>query len=424
QQIVGYCVACGARALEPRRIRDQLADKLPTHMMPAQIMVLPEIPLTPNGKIDYAALPAPNAAAVDSERHRPPRDAVEQQLAQMWQQLLSVDPVGLDDNFFRLGGHSILAVQLFSQMRKEFGVDLNIGLLFRYPTLAELAAVIKETPVASAAPVVNDAENLVCIQRGHAQQPAFFCVHGAGGHVMFMQEWKAYFTGWSIWGFESLHVDGYFDAEATVEKIAAAYIQNLRKVQPQGPYFLGGYSGGGVLAYEMAQQLQADGEEIELLVLLDTYHPTIRSIPSDWSTRVKRLVQQPMKTLGRLTGDNVLDPLRHWYLLNRYVKRNVRVPIEYREPLLAHFFVQAKRQYTPKPTKLPVLLVRSQEVAPTYQHAGPLLGWDGVIDELHVAEVPGNHFTLVKAPGVQLLAEKLKEAHQQIVAMPRRKTEH
>ncbi|MCB0082584.1 MAG: non-ribosomal peptide synthetase, partial [Caldilineaceae bacterium] len=208
QQIVGYCVACGARALEPRRIRDQLADKLPTHMMPAQIMVLPEIPLTPNGKIDYAALPAPNAAAVDSERHRPPRDAVEQQLAQMWQQLLSVDPVGLDDNFFRLGGHSILAVQLFSQMRKEFGVDLNIGLLFRYPTLAELAAVIKETPVASAAPVVNDAENLVCIQRGHAQQPAFFCVHGAGGHVMFMQEWKAYFADWSIWGFESLHVDG------------------------------------------------------------------------------------------------------------------------------------------------------------------------------------------------------------------------
>ncbi|MCB0091979.1 MAG: amino acid adenylation domain-containing protein, partial [Caldilineaceae bacterium] len=418
QQIVGYCVANGAQTLEPRRIRDQLADKLPTHMTPAQIMVLPEIPLTPNGKIDYAALPAPNAASLHGERHRPPRDAVEQQLAQMWQQLLGVDPVGLDDNFFRLGGHSILAVQLFSQMRKEFGVDLNIGLLFRYPTLAELAAVIKETPVASAAPVANDAENLVCIQRGHAQQPAFFCVHGAGGHVMFMQEWKAYFTGWSIWGFESLHVDGFFDAEETVEQIAQNYIRNLQKVQPHGPYFLGGYSGGGILAYEMARQLQEDGEELDLLVLLDTYHPNIRSAPSDWPTRIKHIMQEPAQTLSRFMVDNVVHPLRRWYLLNRYVKRNLRVPIEYREPLLAYFFIQAKNQYVPKRAKPPVLLVRSQDVVSSYRHAGPLLGWDGMIDNLHVVEVPGNHFSLVKEPGIQFLAQALKNAYGQLVGAP------
>ncbi|MEZ4706175.1 MAG: amino acid adenylation domain-containing protein [Caldilineaceae bacterium] len=430
QQVVGYCVARTGQLLEPSRIREQLGEKLPAHMAPTQIMVVDEIPLTPNGKIDYAALPVPDASTARPERYRPPRDDVEQPLAQMWQHLLDVEAVGLDDNFFRLGGHSILAVQLFSRMRERFGVDLNIGLLFRYPTLEELAKAIKEQQAActsrsvptsapaSAPALPDDTGNLVCIQCGDADHPTFFCVHGAGGHVLFMEEWKPYFDKWSIWGFESLYVDGFFDTEATIEQIAAAYARSLRKVRPHGPYFLGGYSGGGILAYEMARQLQADGEEIELLVLLDTYHPAIRSAPSNWSTRMKRLALEPVQTLSRLANENVFHPLRRWYLLNRYVKRNERVPIENRQPLLAHFFIQAKSQYAPQPTKLPILLVRSRDVTPTYRHAGPLLGWDSLIDNLHVTEVPGNHFSLVKAPGVRFLAQELKETYRQLVATP------
>ncbi|MEZ4660714.1 MAG: amino acid adenylation domain-containing protein [Caldilineaceae bacterium] len=424
-QIVAYCVANAASTLEPRTLRTQLLEILPAQMAPTQIIVLDQIPLTPNGKIDYAALPAPAACPAQMASYRPPQSAVEQQLAQMWRNLLGVEEVGLDDTFFGLGGHSILAVQLFSQMRAQFGVELNIGLLFRYPSLAELASAIKQSQQAPAAAdataLPTDTGNLICIQRGTADHPTFFCVHGAGGHVVFMQEWQSYFDQWSIWGFESLHVDGFFDAEATLEQIAAAYIRNLRKVQPHGPYFLGGYSGGGILAYEMAQQLQADGAEIELLVLLDTFHPNIRSAPSNWPTRVKRLAQEPVQTLRRFVGDNVVYPLYRWYLVNRYVKRKVRVPIEHRAPLLAHFFIRFKSQYVPKPTKLPILLVRSQDMTPTYRHAGPLLGWDGIIDNLHVAQVPGNHFSLVKAPGVEFLAQELKDAHRRIVALPRTK---
>ena len=168
----------------------------------------------------------------------------------------------------------------------------------------------------------------------------------------------------------------------------------------------------------MARQLQEDGEELDLLVLLDTYHPKIRSAPSDWPTRIKHIMQEPAQTLSRFMVDNVVHPLRRWYLLNRYVKRNLRVPIEYREPLLAYFFIQAKNQYVPKRAKPPVLLVRSQDVVSSYRHAGPLLGWDGMIDNLHVVEVPGNHFSLVKEPGIQFLAQALKNAYGQLVGAP------
>jgi phthiocerol/phenolphthiocerol synthesis type-I polyketide synthase E len=186
------------------------------------------------------------------------------QLSRIWQEQLGVGDVGLDQNFFDLGGDSSLAVRMFSEIEKIFGVKLPLATLYESPTIEELARVLRgEVSASGWSP-------LVAIQP-EGSRPPLFCFHGAGGNVLIYRDLSRHLgLDQPFYGLQAQGLDGSRAPLTTIEEMAALYVKEIRKTQPHGPYFLGGYCGGGTIAYEAAQQLQGDGERVALLALFDT----------------------------------------------------------------------------------------------------------------------------------------------------------
>ncbi len=203
-----------------------------------------------------------------------PQDETTRQLARIWQELLGVESVGLDQNYFDLGGDSALAVHLFAQIEKSFGVKLPLATLFEAPTIEELARIVQsEVPSTGWNP-------LVAIQPT-GSRPAFFCIHGAGGNVLIYRELSQNLgSDQPFYGLQSQGLDGSCPPLTRIEDMAALYVKAIRRQQPHGPYMVGGYCGGGLVAYEVAQQLRSAGEEIALLALFDTMNPCKIQPPS------------------------------------------------------------------------------------------------------------------------------------------------
>ena len=200
-----------------------------------------------------------------SSNGRPPAyDRIENQLASIWKELLGLDSVSFDQNYFDLGGDSSLAVQMFAEIEKIFGVKLPLATLYETPTIEELARVVGgETETSGWSP-------LVAIQP-QGSRPPFFCFHGAGGNVLIYRELSRRLgSDQPFYGLQAQGLDGTHPPLTKVEDMAALYLKDIRRVQPRGPYFLGGYCGGGTIAFEAAQQLHADGESVALLALFDT----------------------------------------------------------------------------------------------------------------------------------------------------------
>jgi phthiocerol/phenolphthiocerol synthesis type-I polyketide synthase E len=192
------------------------------------------------------------------------QDGTTGELVRIWQQLLGVESVGVDQNYFDLGGDSVLAVHLFAEIEKVFKVKLPLATLFEAPTIQELAEILR-----SDAPS-NGWSPLVTIQNS-GSRPPFFCIHGAGGNVLIYRELSENLgSDQPFYGLQSQGLDGSYPPLTRIEDMAALYVKAIRRRQPHGPYLLGGYCGGGLIAFEVAQQLQSEGEEIALLALLDT----------------------------------------------------------------------------------------------------------------------------------------------------------
>ncbi len=190
---------------------------------------------------------------------------IRSQLTRIWQELLGLDSIALDQNYFDLGGDSALAVHLFTQIEKIFGVKLPLATLFEAPTIAELAQILsRETSPAGWSP-------LVAIQTA-GSRPPFFCVHGAGGNVLIYRDLaRRLGANQPFYGLQALGLDGSCQPLTRIEDMATLYLKQMREVQPHGPYFLGGYCSGGTIAFEIAQQILAQGERVALLAMFDTY---------------------------------------------------------------------------------------------------------------------------------------------------------
>jgi amino acid adenylation domain-containing protein len=256
------------------QLRSYLLGKLADYMVPSAFVFLDDLPLTTNGKLDRRALPEP-AIVHGEEGPVSPRDALEGQLVAIWEKALRLQPIGITDDFFQIGGHSLLAVRIFSEIEKVIGKRLPIATLFQMPTVEKLAAVLREKgwkPIWSP---------LVAIQpRG--SRPPFFAVHGGNGEVMFYNGLaRRLGEDQPFYGLQSEGLDSSIMKHTSVESIASYYLQEVRRVQVHGPYYLGGYCIGGVIAFEMAQQLRAAGEEVAFLGLFDTNNPQrpIRQLP-------------------------------------------------------------------------------------------------------------------------------------------------
>ncbi|HEX8087553.1 MAG TPA: amino acid adenylation domain-containing protein, partial [Blastocatellia bacterium] len=248
-------------------LRGYLKERLPDYMVPSAFVFMEALPLNANGKLDHRALPAPDQSrSVLEKTYAPPRTAIEQRLADVWAGVLGVDKIGIYDSFFELGGHSILAIQMMLKIRKSFDIDLPVTAMFHAPTISEFARLMEEkSDIASLFSI------LVPVQVG-GTLPPLFCIHPTGGQVMVYQHIA---TGLGpdqpVYGLQSRGLSDPDSEYKSVNEMAAGYAAYIRRQQPEGPYYLMGWSFGGVIAVSVAWELEQQGQEVAFVGLLDSY---------------------------------------------------------------------------------------------------------------------------------------------------------
>ncbi|RKH00097.1 non-ribosomal peptide synthetase [Corallococcus sp. CA053C] len=415
KRLVAYVVPARPDAGEPRALSrallDFLRERLPDYMLPAEVMLLDALPLTAMGKVALNALPVPSGESAPREAVVPPRTVLQAQLVEVWETVLDTRPVGITDNFFQLGGHSLLAVKLLAAIRHRFGRGISLAGLFRNPTIAHVATLLESSAEPRRSPV------MVTLRTGGAGTPLFL-VHAVGGNVLgYVGLARELGPDRPVYGLQAPAPDAPARA---LEELAALYNEELRRVQPQGPYLLGGWSMGGVLAYEMARQLTEQGQEVATLALLDTHLPPgHRAVvdghdalpvmarfaaellrmrqqdPGPFLERFLRLEPEQQRTLsleslrsaGVLGEESSVEDLRE---LLEVFTRNTRALEAYRlrrSDLRAVMF-QATRSEAPEGL------------------AREWAAWATGGVERH--EVPGDHFTILQGAGVRELAEQLR----------------
>ncbi len=378
--------------------------KLPSYMVPSAIVLMQAMPLTASGKVDRRALPMPaEVVGLDRSTSQPPRDELEERLVEVWQEVLGVRPIGVNESFFDLGGHSLLAMRLFAALERALGMRLPLAMLLEAPTVEDQARRIREAGWRS------QRSTLVPIKPG-GSRPPLYCMHWAGGQVLIYRELAALLgADQPVYGLQALGLERGQVPHTRIEDMAALYIREIRSLQPYGPYHLAGASMGGMIAFEMARQLVARGERVGLVALFDS---------------VGEFERRPLPAKDRLRlhtrNLRVLDfSARLAYLVNRMLDRLNRfmygVVIRSGLPLppfmrsMKHISYQAAVLYHPRPYSGKVTLFRATQ-RPPGADVGVFLGWDRVaLGGMEVHEVPGTHVTLLKEPGVRVLAEELKQ---------------
>jgi amino acid adenylation domain-containing protein len=273
QSLVAYLVAAEAPA--SNELRQFLQLRLPEYMIPASFVWLTSLPLTPNGKINRQALPLPDLTdqvLAAATAYLAPRTPVEQALTQIWQNVLGVEPIGVKDNFFALGGHSLLAVRMLTQIESQFGKCLPITTLLGCATIEAVSNLILDSQEADLA------SNLVVLNRG-GSKPPLFCLYGIllyqalANHLHPEQPVYGIYLQEEVELLKAGKIEAFMAKFSNLVGVATRCLEMIRTLQPQGPYYLAGASLGGAIAYEIAQQLQAAGEQVALVAMIDTYNP-------------------------------------------------------------------------------------------------------------------------------------------------------
>lgn len=390
-------------------LREHLRERLPNYMIPGAFLFLDSLPLTSTGKIDRKALPAPQETDAPQALHRP-RSVTEQDLLAIWREVLQNSAVGIFDNFFELGGHSLLAVRLAAQIAAAFATEMPLQALFRYPTVAELAAYLEQ-----ANPDLSWS-TLVALQ-AHGNKAVLFCVPGDGGNVFYFYPLvKELGSEQPVYGLESLGLDGKQAPHATVEAAAAHHIQQIRARWPQGPYCLAGHSFGGLVVYEMAQQLSRMGETVSLLAIMDTLPP---SMPLPAATEPELMMtfeglfaeEYGLPTALTLEQLDPLDAEQRLYALKQALERLEALPsgatMAHVRGIFSVFRTNTQTEYHPSGIiRLPFELLLAEE-SPADERDEIIAGWSqfGVP---RVQVVPGSHTTMTYPPHVASLADKLR----------------
>jgi acyl transferase domain-containing protein/thioesterase domain-containing protein/acyl carrier protein len=375
-----------------------------------------------------AANVPPPAAGVTADA---PRDDVERRLADSFHDLLGVEQPGLDQDFFELGGHSLLAVRLFARIHKEFGLDLELATLLSAGTVRKLAAVVRaelKLPEPGSEPVRSVAARkgqfVVPIQV-EGTRPKLFLVHGAGGNVLGFRDLAHYFgKDQPVYGLQARGVDGKQPPHETILEMAKAYLAEIREVQPHGPYFLGGYSGGGVVAYEMAQLLGEVGEPVAFVGMIDSWCPHLQK-----RGKVSRAVMHVGRMLRRGPMYPV-DILKMKLQRRASAKRNEQarqqggpLPQSMRGEEVQFAFERSFATHAVRPYEGKVWLFRctDHDLGTRYVF-DEKLGWGPFVKGgIAVTQCPGNHFTMCTEPNVQILCRQMMAGIDEAIAATARR---
>jgi amino acid adenylation domain-containing protein len=442
-----YLVAYFTSSRQPSpsigELRRFLNQKLPDYMAPSTFMLLDTIPLTPNGKLDRKALPVPDSSRPQLDvAYVAPRTSIERRLVGIWEEILDLRPIGIHDDFFDLGGHSLMGASLMAQVQRDFQVDLPLKLLFQCPTVAKLALCVEEIggkPKPSYAYLVE-------LQSGDpGRAPVFFFPGGGGSEPeFFLYARIARHTGldYSFYGLRAPGTDGTSESHRRVEDMAAAYIREIKTVQPHGPYFLVGECFGGVVAHEVARQLQDQKERIALLALMDTQRPTrqmylqhlihpwvkpvlgnyyVQRIPSHWKTLCqldhREKIPYLFDKLGNAFVPSSPPPLprpqesvrsRAKAIVELNTDRRMVKRIDRRREL----YRRALRRHKPKPYGGRIQILVNEE----FYSRDRTLGWGQLaVKGLEIHKLPGDHDSYIREH-VQVAAKKLRECLQRAEA--------
>lgn len=404
-RLVGYVVVKTGNqsAVTPVELQEHLADRLPAAHVPSTYVFLDEIPLTANGKIDVRSLPTPTEGGASGQPVRP-RNETEASLLKIWIEVMGID-MGVTDNYFDLGGHSLMALRLFAKIHEVFGAELPMVALFKAPTIARLAAMLDADTQS------ESYETLVTVQP-HGEAPNLFLVQGAHGNALGFRLLSQYLgEDQPFYSFQAKGADGDGSRYAfkTIEEMAGVYLEAMQQKQPQGPYCLGGFSMGCSVAFEMARQLANRGEQIGRLLLVDPFHPDWDSVFSPesilmhrprwwWKSRPTRALLWPvMRTRDRVRSLFQLSICWTHLALGR------RIPIRLRTFYLDRESRQLRKRYQPLPYPGKITLLATE------QGRDPASGWnDLALEGVEVRMIPGTHFDLLEEPHVGGLATELR----------------
>jgi amino acid adenylation domain-containing protein len=406
KRLVAYIVSNQQQKPTTDELRCFLKQKLPDYMVPSAFVFLDTLPLTPNGKIDQRALPAPNELRPEpASTFVPPSDDLEIQLTKIWENVFGKKPISVKDNFFDVGGHSILAVRLLAQIEKAFGKNLPLATLFQSPTIEQLANILRQK--GWSAPW----QTLVPIQPGGSKPPLYF-IHVLGEGLKYCRPLTSHLDPEQpIYGLTVEIMDEV--SLNKVEDVVAHYIKEMRSIQPEGPYLLAGIYCGGRVAYDMAQQLHAQGQKVALLALLDSFKDgeaiKILSLKERALAHWNNLLRVgPAYLLNKRRLGNVKNRLMSFYC--EFYER-LGLP----SPQACQSFTYRKKKeegniewvFAPKdvyPER--VTLFRPMESIGFIED----LGWSELAPGgLEIHDVPGDSDSILEEPHIQVLAEKLRD---------------
>ena len=380
-----------------------LKERLPGYMVPSAFVLLKTLPLTLNDKVDRQALPAPGQT--QRERGTPslaPRDQLEFRLTRLWEKVLGVRPISVQDTFFDLGGHSLLAVRLMAQIEQQFSKPLPLALLFEAPTVEQLAHILRQN--GWSAPF-----SLLIPVQPNGSRPPFFCVHGSGVGSL-----TQYINpDQPLYALQPYGLDGK-RAPATVEEMAKGYLREIKLLQPNGPYFLGGFSAGALIAFEMAQQLRKQAQEIGLLILLDPSEPGnlefgVHSKSTDQSSQAKlaaitsfilrrwvdlrylKFKEKLMYVLARTKDRVERAQIAFYFSIGR------RLPPYVRQIYALNILYQIRQEYRPQTYPGHVVLFKTKQNSPDCHATWGRLAAGG----LQVHEITSEHLEIFDEPYLQ-----------------------
>jgi amino acid adenylation domain-containing protein len=413
--LIGYIVPA-IPGLDPEAIRTFLKDRLPDYMIPSHFVFLESLPLLPNGKVNRSGLPAPEQwMTAPQERYAAARDSIELQLIDIWETLLGTHPIGVNHNFFELGGHSMLVARLLFQLERAFGKRLSMATVFQRPTIAQLADLLR-----------NEKDLLqpcrVFPISSQGTRPPFICL-GAGPYFVPLARHLG--SDQPVMGVDLTQLDtDKLPAPLRLQDLAGCVVKAIREFQPHGPYCLGGWCLWGVLMYEVAQQIIAQGDEVALLVMIDSSYPTHRAkLP--YFARIQAALEKSVYHATLVARSKVAEIPA--YLSQRITMLRGRVMaiwqrLEYLRaiqhadgPLEMNLdpVIFAAATYHPKPYPSPVALFQAVE-RPSGKHWDLRYVWEKLIrGSFESHDIVGGHDGMFKEPYVAALGSELKNSLEQ-----------
>ena len=415
-RLTAYLVPIPGAAPATDSVRVALEQQLPSTMVPSFFVWLDAMPMTPNGKLDRKALPAPPREDAQVSHNHPPKTELEREIAGIWEDLFQLSPIGVRSDFFDLGGDSLALLSLFAAIEARFGRRLTVDVLSDGLTIAGLAQLL-----AADKPIPARMDPAVALQPlGHL--PPFFCVHGIGGDVLHLHRLAVHMgTNRPFFGLRRTEEARLTE---TISEIATRYVAAVLVHQPAGPFYLGGHSFGAMVAYEMALQLSEQGHQTGLLAIVDQQRPGWRLTITDAVPALHRiLTSMPGRfrdEMARTLATNRIREMRR--ILLRWLKRALGFRVDAasifdfsrsqpEQILLFEAHLRALRDYRPRPSPIPITLFRASVPLLSHLAMDSTLGWSDLAeDEVQVHTVPGDHLSMTTEPLVRQLAKALSSA--------------